>query len=179
MQASFGGHVTQSGQVFGTPAFMPPEQALGRTSSVDAQSDIWAAAASAFYLLAKRTVHAASTAGEYVVAAATLPAPALRTLAPGIPEGLAQVIDRALAFEKSERWPSAGAMVTELRRAYEAEYGEPPPAHRRVALAEVPQGPRSIDGTSVDSDSLAPSRRRGGVAARSWERPRWSAWSRW
>ena len=47
-------------------------------------------------------------------------------------------------------------MATELRRVYEVEYGEPPPSRRRVALPEVPQCPRSIDGTSVDSDTPTP-----------------------
>lgn len=33
---------TRTGLVFGTPAFMPPEQALGKTKEIDHRTDIWA-----------------------------------------------------------------------------------------------------------------------------------------
>src|SRR6185369_3674590 len=41
---------TRTGTLMGTPCFMAPEQALGRMSQVDGQSDIWAAGASFFTL---------------------------------------------------------------------------------------------------------------------------------
>src|SRR5437660_60388 len=38
---------TKTGTVFGTPAFMAPEQALGRARDVDSLSDLWAVGATA------------------------------------------------------------------------------------------------------------------------------------
>src|ERR1019366_5679317 len=53
---------TRPGGIVGTPAFMAPEQVLGK--AVDAQSDLYAVGATAFALLSKRYVHEAENAGE-------------------------------------------------------------------------------------------------------------------
>jgi serine/threonine-protein kinase len=108
---------TRTGAVFGTPAFMPPEQALGRTSEVDALSDVWAVGATAFCLLGGRFVHNGTTAEEMLVRSATEPAPSILEVAPEVPPAVAQVIDRALAFNKRDRWPSATAMREALLHA--------------------------------------------------------------
>jgi serine/threonine-protein kinase len=111
---------TKSGSLFGTPAFMPPEQALGRTSEVDAQSDIWAVGATAFTLLSGRFVHQGRTAEEMLVLSATQPAPPLSSIVPDVPARLAEIVDRALAFDKIARWPSAHMMREALLAADKA-----------------------------------------------------------
>jgi serine/threonine-protein kinase len=108
---------TKSGAVFGTPAFMPPEQALGRVREVDALSDLWAVGATAFSLLTGRFVHEGDTGEEMVVRAATTPVPPLGSIMVSVPPTIARVIDRALAFERRERWPSALDMKEALTRA--------------------------------------------------------------
>ena len=55
---------TRTGAMMGTPAFMSPEQAYGRTHEVDAKSDIWAVGASLFRLLTGRHVHLGEGASE-------------------------------------------------------------------------------------------------------------------
>ena len=45
--------LTRAGLVLGTPAFLPPEQALGRTQEIDARTDIWAVGATMFWLLSE------------------------------------------------------------------------------------------------------------------------------
>src|SRR5262249_38014522 len=111
---------TRTGVTIGTPAFMPPEQALGRTEEVDALSDIWAVGATMFALLAGRIVHDAKTHMEVVIAAATAQARSLGAVAPDVPKALVDVVDRALAFKKEDRWPSARAMQQALRAAMPA-----------------------------------------------------------
>jgi serine/threonine protein kinase len=110
---------TGSDTMFGTPAFMSPEQALGRTQEVDAQSDVWAVGATAFTLLAGRYVHESPTAAEMIVRRGSVPAPKLGSLALHVPPSIASVIDRALAFDRAERWPSAEAMRDALAKARE------------------------------------------------------------
>jgi serine/threonine-protein kinase len=112
-----GSVTTLLGTMFGTPAFMAPEQALGRTEQIDAQSDIWGVGAVMFSLLAGRLVHVTQTLTEQLVAHASRPAPSLATLAPQVPASVVEIVDRALAFEKSARWSDARAMHQAVRDA--------------------------------------------------------------
>ncbi|HXU82321.1 MAG TPA: protein kinase, partial [Polyangia bacterium] len=106
---------TRTNATMGTPAFMAPEQALGRSSEVDAKTDLWAVGATLFKLLTARNVHEATTINEQLVNAATKPAPPLRSVLPGAAPALAGVVDRALAFAKADRWPEARAMQEAMR----------------------------------------------------------------
>jgi eukaryotic-like serine/threonine-protein kinase len=101
---------TRTGAMMGTPAFMAPEQALGRSNDIDAQTDIWAVGATLFKMLTGRYVHEANTMNEQLVQAATKPAPPLMSVLPHAPPELARVVDRSLAFHKSERFSSAQEM---------------------------------------------------------------------
>ncbi len=103
--------ITQSGTALGTPAFMAPEQARGRQSEVDARTDVWAVGATLFVCLAGRHVHEeASTVNEALIFAATQRAPLVSKFRPELGTETARVVDRALALNQSDRWPSARAM---------------------------------------------------------------------
>ena len=56
--------------------------------------------------------------------AATRSAPSLRTVAPHVPVRIAAAIDRALAFEKQDRWPSALAMHQALANSATLDEGD-------------------------------------------------------
>ena len=106
---------TQVGSLLGTPAFMAPEQALGRWKEVDERTDIWAVGATLFTLLTGRFVHEAEAVQEQLVLAATSKAPSVQMYAPETPIWLAQVVDKALAFSREARYPDARSMQTALR----------------------------------------------------------------
>ena len=111
---------TTDGQIIGTVSYMPPEQALARVSDVDARSDLWAVGATIFTLLAGHTVHEARTPHEHLLLAATRPAPSLASAAPGVPEVICSVVDRALQFKREDRWPDARSMQKAVEKAYTA-----------------------------------------------------------
>jgi serine/threonine-protein kinase len=116
---------TVSGTMMGTPGFMPPEQALARSRDIDGQTDVWATGATLFALLTGALAHAGETGAELMVNGATVPARALSSVIADVPPAVAQVVDRALAFDKASRWPSAAAMRDAARDAYAELYGEP------------------------------------------------------
>ena len=118
--------MTQSGVTMGTIGYMAPEQARGLAGQVDARSDVWAVGATMFNLLTGRAVHEAASQNEVLLLAMTAQVPPVRSLAPSIPRGLGQVLDKALAFEKDARWPDARAMQAALRRAGDAPLDERP-----------------------------------------------------
>jgi serine/threonine-protein kinase len=115
MKSSFRSEVTATGFLLGTPGFMSPEQAVGNRPQIDAQTDIWAVGATLFQLISGEAVHAGESAAEMLVAAANFPPRSLATVTSGVNPRLVQLVDRAVAFEKKNRWPNARAMQFALR----------------------------------------------------------------
>ena len=122
-EASGAQGVTRTGSTIGTPAFMPPEQALGRSRQIDAQTDLWSVAATMFTLMSGHYVHEAETLQEMLVFAASHPARSLGAVAPEVPAGIVAVVDRGLAFGKEMRWPDARSMQDALTDACRVAYG--------------------------------------------------------
>jgi serine/threonine-protein kinase len=114
----FGGAPTQSGIVLGTAAYMPPEQAQGKADQVEARSDIFAVGAVMFRALTGRPVHEAKGATERLIQAMKDRAPSVGLVAPHIPTWVVGIVDKALAFDKNERWASATEMRTAVRSTF-------------------------------------------------------------
>ncbi|HMJ10318.1 MAG TPA: serine/threonine-protein kinase [Polyangiaceae bacterium] len=108
---------TGVGTFMGTPAFMSPEQARGRWDDIDARSDIWSIGATMFALLSGQNVHDADTITDQLVLAATAPARSLGTVLPELPQPVIDLVDRALAYDKVQRWVSAHTMQLAVRDA--------------------------------------------------------------
>jgi eukaryotic-like serine/threonine-protein kinase len=99
-----------AGSVVGTPSFMPPEQALGLPSKMDAQSDVWALGATLFHILSGQPVHIAKDTSAMLLASASVKPRSVADVAPDLPAPLVEVIDRALAYRKANRWSDVRAM---------------------------------------------------------------------
>lgn len=108
-------HTTQLGQTMGTPAFMPPEQARGRWDELDGRTDLWAVGATMFFALSGRPIHEGETTNEELLSAMIRPAPSLGDAVSGLSQSLIDVVDRALAFEKIDRWPDAATMQAAVK----------------------------------------------------------------
>jgi eukaryotic-like serine/threonine-protein kinase len=133
---------TATGTMLGSPAFMAPEQAMAKSSEIDAQTDLWAAAATLFTLLSGELVHLGENATQQLILAATQRARSLSSVAPHLPVPLIEVVDRGLTFEKTGRWPNAVAMRNALRDEHSAAFGGLP---ERASLATFAQ-PLAVGG---------------------------------
>jgi serine/threonine protein kinase len=132
-----GGNATGTGMLLGTPAFMAPEQAYAKASEIDGQTDVWAVGATLFTLLSGQFVHQGENASQLMIQAATARARPVSSVVPDLPPRVAEVIDRALAFEKTFRWPSAAAMREAVKQASLEAFGEKP---SKDALADLVAG---------------------------------------
>jgi serine/threonine protein kinase len=152
-ELSTGGSLaTKSGSAMGTPAFMSPEQARGLWSEVDGRSDVWSVGATMWQSLTGNLVHEGRTANEELLSAMTNPAPPLSSVLRSVSPAVAQVVDRALAFEKEKRWLDAHRMQEGVRRAYHDRHSAPITTAPRLTVPEtVPN--RTISATP---DLLSP-----------------------
>ncbi len=105
---------TQVGSVFGTPGFMSPEQARGE--ALGTQSDVYALGATLYHLLAAAPPHAGNSATEVIDRTRTDEVTPLSVSAPGAPPELVAIVGKALAFEASARYATAGKLGEDVRR---------------------------------------------------------------
>jgi len=119
------GESTAAGAMLGTPAFMAPEQAMAESTRIDAQTDLWAVGATMFSLLSGELVHEGGNAAQLLVHAATKTARGVASVVPDVPAPIAEVIDKALSFDKGARWKSAVEMREALAKACVEATGAP------------------------------------------------------
>jgi len=145
--------ITQTGAaMMGTPAFMSPEQALGKASLVDHRTDVWAVGATMFSLLAGRHVHQGETLQELLVLTATRPAPSIADVVAGVDPRVAHVIDRALTLDRDARWGSAASMRDAVAAAHEGVFGAKVSAGALTGLttrAPLPEAALAPTGTAA------------------------------
>jgi len=106
--------LTQDGISPGTPAYMSPEQLHGKT--LDQRSDIFSFGIVLYEMLTG--VHPFKKETGYTTTSAILnepPRPVV-DLIKGAPEPLQQVIDRALAKDTAERYPSMRDVLADLKK---------------------------------------------------------------
>jgi len=101
---------TLLGDVIGTPAYMPPEQAYGWNDRVDARSDVYALGAILYELLSGRPPYE-PTAGRPVLSQVLEGPPPEVGGEPTVPEVLRRVCKQAMARDRAERFPDARALA--------------------------------------------------------------------
>lgn len=108
--------LTTVGQLMGTLDYMAPEQA-DNSHEVSAKADVYSLGATLFKLLsgtAPYETHETRTILQKMKALATVDAPSVRERCPDLDESLAQVVDRMLVRDQSERISSAAEVAAAL-----------------------------------------------------------------
>jgi serine/threonine protein kinase len=112
---------TKKGTALGTPAYMAPEQALGKQEQVDERTDIFGVGATLFALLAGQPLFDIGTADAALVQAATSRPDSLADHAPHLPDAVIEFVDRSISWERGDRYQSAAEMRQAARDLLESE----------------------------------------------------------
>jgi eukaryotic-like serine/threonine-protein kinase len=142
-----GTRVTASGEAIGTPQFMAPEQAEGR-SDVDHRADLYSLGAILYFLLADKPPFDAATWPQLLLKITYDSPPPLSEREHGVPPELDAVVQRALAKNPEQRFQTC----EELKAALE------PFSQEVDALASTAPTVRSLRpaASSVNPSSTAP-----------------------
>jgi len=119
-----------SGLVMGTPAYMPPEQAEGRISDIDARSDVYSLGATMYSALLGRPPHEGQSAMEILRKVSTVPVKPPREIDPAFPAEIEAILLKAMAMQPKDRYQTAAALADDIGRYLEgrrAENPHPPP----------------------------------------------------
>ena len=119
--------LTQAGTTVGTPDYMSPEQVMGM--SLDGRSDLYAFGVVLYQALTGRIPFPADTPWGAALLHIQAPLPDPRSFNPALSDAVAEVLIRALAKDREDRYPSGEALAAALRAAVDE-----PTAARRAAL---------------------------------------------
>ncbi|MGH7676582.1 MAG: serine/threonine-protein kinase, partial [Gemmatimonadales bacterium] len=113
-----GGSMTASGSIVGTPYYMSGEQARGKLLTQAA--DQYSVGVMAYHMLAGQVPFEAESVVDILRKHVSEPPPPLEVLRPNLPRDVYVAIDRAMAKEPLERFPSVTAFVQALQVPTEA-----------------------------------------------------------
>ena len=118
-----GPKLTQKGMIVGTPAYLPPEQALGKRS--DARSDLYSLGCVLYEMATGRPPFPGDDPVKIIFSHINDLPMVPRRLAPEIPEALEQVILKLLAKDPERRYQSAGELFQALKSVIETPEARP------------------------------------------------------
>ena len=113
-------HLTATGAVMGTPAYMSPEQVMG-ASDIDERADIYSLGAVAYVMLTGREPFRADSAAATAYRRLVEDATPVELIVSSIPPDLSGVVRKCMARERTERWPNAKALSVSLENILAAD----------------------------------------------------------
>ncbi|MBL8715184.1 MAG: protein kinase, partial [Myxococcales bacterium] len=119
---------TLTGTLKGKVAYISPEQALGQP--VDRSADVFAVGVMLWEALAGRRINLGTTDVTLLTKRLAREEPRIRDVAPDVDPRLAEICDRAMAFEAADRYPTCGAFRDALDPFL-------PPSERRERTREL------------------------------------------
>ena len=165
LQMDTGPKLTAFGTTLGSPYYMSPEQAMGRTD-VDQRTDVFALAAILYECVTGKVAFDAPNVAQILMKIINDQPPSPRHLQPALPPRIDDVVDRGLRKAKTERFASASALAAAVCDAYgleprPARWADTPVDDVARALASstpppagafVDEAPARPKATSAESD---------------------------
>ena len=108
--------LTHSGDVLGTLRYMSPEQASGRASAVDHRTDVYSLGITLYEALTLRAAFTASEAPQLLNRIEHQEPIRPRLVCPAIPADLENIVLKATAKSREERYESAELLADDLQR---------------------------------------------------------------
>jgi serine/threonine protein kinase len=147
--------LTQAGLVLGTPAYMSPEQASGRT--LDFRSDQFAAGVIFYEMLSKRQTFRRATAVQTLSAVIQDEPEPIERLNPRVPPPLRWAISRCLSKDPEDRYSATRDLARELKQIKDnlgefVESSDPRPS----ASTAVPAASGTVTPAARMTGALAP-----------------------
>src|SRR5690349_236269 len=106
--------LTQAGELLGTPEYMSPEHGCGEP--VDGRSDLYSLGVVGYHALTGAVPFSGSVS-KVLAQHITKPPPSVASLSRGTPKALADAIDRCLAKNAKDRFPTGEALADALAPA--------------------------------------------------------------
>ncbi len=128
--------LTASGISVGTPAYMSPEQSLG-DSRVDRRSDVYSLGCVLYEMLVGEPPYTGRSAQAIIAKRLSDPVPAARRLREAVPAEVDAALQRAMAKDAADRFPTAAEFADALTAAPTTTVGGPQHERQRTPTLMV------------------------------------------
>ena len=105
---------TLVGTIFGTPAFMSPEQALGQVDELDERTDVWSLGAVLFTIISGNPPFDGANPKQIIARVLSGSLPKLQETIPDVPAELDAITRRALCRDLDQRYASAAELLRDI-----------------------------------------------------------------
>ena len=152
-----GRHLTGEFDILGTPDYMSPEQAIGRTARVDHRGDQYSLAVILFEMLTGRVPFSAPDVMSLLQKVIAEPAPRASSFHPQVPPSVDRILERALSKEPEDRFDT----IAQFAEALEDIQVDHPtrasllPRPRLTPPRQAPPSPPSLSLDGLGLDGLA------------------------
>jgi eukaryotic-like serine/threonine-protein kinase len=155
--------VTRTSALMGSPLYMSPEQ-MRSSRDVDARTDLWALGVILFELMTGRPPFKADTVTELAIKVANEPTPAIRSLRPGVPDGLQAAIFKCLQKDRQARYRHVAELALALlpfgpkraKASVERISGIVQAAGLSASALDLPPSPQPRAETVLAPETVAP-----------------------
>jgi serine/threonine protein kinase len=132
---------TQSGAVLGTPSYMAPEQAAGRSREIGPTTDVYALGAILYEMLTGRPPFKGESLMETLDQVRWQPPVPPGRIQPGVPEDLEAICLKCLEKDRADRYATAALLAEDLRRFLAGQTVQAPAVPRDDSTeSETPPG---------------------------------------
>jgi Protein kinase domain/TIR domain len=129
------GEMTQSGGIFGTPAYMAPEQARGDSQAISPASDVYSLGVILYQALTGRRPFQGGTVVDTLRQAMQQEPELPHRLNPQVPRDLEVICLKCLQKDPQRRYPTAAALAEDLQRFLQ---------HQPITVGRTRGGPRAV-----------------------------------
>ena len=159
-------HASTKGLAVGTPFYMSPEQARGK-SDLTAGTDLYSLGATLYHALTGQPPYDGTTAGAIMLKHVTDPVPDPRAVNPKISKHAAEMCMKLMQKEPKDRYKSGQKLADDLNHML---HGAPKPSSRQSSRVinleglkneESPKKPTTRTGSPIKSETRVRQRRRG------------------
>jgi serine/threonine protein kinase len=116
-----GSRLSRTNVVMGTPSYMPPEQAQGKSKEIDARSDIYALGATLYELLTGRVPFPGNDVYRVIMDVVNKQPVPLHEICSHIPVDIENICLKCLAKDKKLRYATAQELADDLSRFLDGE----------------------------------------------------------
>jgi len=129
--------LTKTDNVVGTPLYMSPEQSMGE--ELDGRADVYALGVMLFEMLTGKLPYTGETPMAVVLKHINDPIPSILSQKRNLPDSLDNVISKAMAKERGDRYDTASALADDVEEVYHArQTGRQPRLTADDTAASIP-----------------------------------------